>query len=155
MCTKLMSLKYFDDHQAVDADEDSDDMLEDSDNDDDSLNGANETVLDDGEEEQSVVELTFGESISCFWLKCREKLITPFSITGQFCSPDPDIRKDVEEHEIGANRLDMEAVIEKIFYPLGDVELGEVIQTFWSEFGQFQMYSHPFFGLQFSDLFQE
>ena len=71
----LNNLKYFDDHQAVDADEDSEDMLEDSDNNDDSINGANETVLDDNEEEQCVVELTFGESISCFWLKCCETLV--------------------------------------------------------------------------------
>jgi hypothetical protein len=138
----LNNLKYFDDHRAADAIEDSDDVLDDSDDDDESINEADETVPDDDEdddeEEESVAELTFGESISCFWLKRREKLITPLSLAAWFCSPDENIRKDVQALAKGGDRFLIEEVIAKIFYPKRDDELFTIYQTFWTEFDQFQ-----------------
>jgi hypothetical protein len=144
----LKDLKYFADHQPSDADDvEGVDLAEDDfDVDDDSV--ASDAILDDDSEEEDGSddeedELHLGEHILSFWKKRREKLITPLSIAGWFCSPDPDIRKDVVEHEFGANRLDVEKVIEKIYYPLGDAKLGQVIQTFWREFDDFQTKRGP------------
>jgi hypothetical protein len=71
-------------------------------------------------------------------LEKASKLITPLSLAGWFCSPDADIRKDVVDHEIGANRLDVEKVIGMLYYPMCDAELGRIIQTFWRFFNDFQ-----------------
>jgi hypothetical protein len=139
----LKDLKYFDDHQPSDADDvEGLDLLDDFDDDSDSLDGE-EAVLDNDEEavdddEDFTEYLHLGENILAFWKKRREKLITPLSIAGWFCSPMPDIRKDVVAHETGADRLEVEKVIEKIYHPIGGDDLGIIIQTFWREFDDFQ-----------------
>jgi hypothetical protein len=102
--------------------------------DDDS--NASDAVLDDDDneeeddEDEDEDELHLGEHILLFWKKRRQKLITPLSIAGWFCSPDPDIRKDVVAHEIGADRLEVEKVIKKMHHPMFGAALGNVIQTF-------------------------
>ena len=70
------------------------------------------------------------------------------SLAGWFCSPHDAIRQDVKDHETGADRLEIERMIEKIYYPLTPGALGQIIQTFWREFDDFQTrrgrsYSRP------------
>jgi hypothetical protein len=145
----LKDLKYFDDHQPSDADDvEGIDLLDDFDDDSDSLDGE-EAILDNDEEavdedEDFTEYLHLGEHILAFWKKHREKLITPLSIAGWFCSPMPDIRKDVVAHETGADRLEVEKVIEKIYHPIGDDDLGIIIQTFWREFDRRGSYSRSY-----------
>lgn len=142
----LKDLKYFADKEPADADDVEGVDLPDDFSDDDS--NASDAVLDDDEEEdeeedEDEDELHLGEHILLFWKKRRQKLITPLSIAGWFCSPDPDIRKDVVAQEIGANRLDVEKVIEKMYHPMFGTALGNVIQTFWREFDDFQTKRGP------------
>ena len=148
----LKDLKYFADHQATDADD-----IEGLDLVDDDMNGDDDSVAncgdgapvadideedDEDDEEENTDEeedeLHLGEQILAIWKKRREKLITPLSIAGWFCSPNPDIRMDVITHLIGADRLDVETVIEKIYHPIESGALGEIIETFWREFDDFQ-----------------
>jgi hypothetical protein len=152
----LRDLKYFRDHVAADADDvegvDLLDDFDDDDSDDEFVGQAAAGEEDDDEEDESdeeEEELHLGEQILGIWNKRREKLITPLSIAGWFCSPDPDIRQDVVQHEIGANRLDVEVVISKMFYPIGDDELGRTIQTFWREFDDFQTKRGPSYSRAF------
>ena len=144
----LADLKYFRERAPSDADSvegiDLSDDFQDDDS-DDGLDGVVNDAEDDEPEEEDGEddELDLGEQILCFWNKRREKLITPLSIAGWFCSPIADIRRDVVDHEEGANRLDVEAVIEKIYYPTTDEELAQIIQTFWREFDDFQTKRGP------------
>jgi hypothetical protein len=149
----LKELKYFADHQPADADDvEGVDLADDDFDDDDSVASTDavpdideddEEVEDESVDEEDADVLHLGEQILAIWKKRREKLITPLSIAGWFCSPDPDIRMDVITHAIGADRLEVETVIEKIFYPLKDGELGDIIQTFWREFDDFQTKRGP------------
>ena len=159
----LKELKYFEDHGAADADDvegiDLSDDFSDAgdDSDDDDVNAVvNDPVEsdddDDSDEDDSVHELHLGEKIALFWKKRREKLITPLSLAAWFCSPSPYIQQDVlafenegDREEVGANRLEIEAVIAKAFYPIQDKELGQLIVTFWGEWNQFQTKQGPSF----------
>jgi hypothetical protein len=132
----LKDLKYFAEHLPEDADDD--DGLDEVDSDDDD-NGA---VVHDDEDEQETgdyaEELHLGEKIKAIWMKRREKLITPLSIAAWFCSPNPDIMKDVVDNSTGPDRFEVEDVIKKLYYPIQDEEVGELILTFWAEFDDFQ-----------------
>lgn len=155
----LKSLKYFEDHEPSDANAvvgmDLDDDFNDNDDDDEYDENNKKDVSDDEEEgdDDSVEELHFGEKIALFWKKRRQKLITPLSLAGWFCSPATEIRKDViafEEEanrlEVGANRLKIESVIAKQYYPIEDAELGRLITIFWAEWNQFQTQQGPSYG---------
>ena len=117
----LKDLKFFADHQETDADDvEGLDLEDDFDADDDCVVPAGVQPIEDDEEEDSDDEedtLHLGEKILWFWNKRRAKLITPLSIAAWFCSPDPDIRKDVLEHETGSDQIEVEKVIEKLYYP--------------------------------------
>ena len=65
------------------------------------------------------------------------------SLAGWFCSRVAEIRQDVINNGSGTDRLEIEKVIGKIFYPIGDAELGRIIQQFWSEYDDFQTKSGP------------
>jgi hypothetical protein len=147
----LKDLKYFADHEPADADDVSGVDLDDSDSDDDSVDAAPAKIDDEEDESDSSdeEEQHLGEQILAFWNKRRQKLITPLALAGWFCSPSAEIRQDVVDKGSGANRLDIEMVIGKLYYPIGDAELGDIIQQFWSEFDDFQTmsglsYSRPF-----------
>jgi hypothetical protein len=112
----LRDLKYFRDHRAADAEEvEGMDLSDDFGDDDDSADGdaglAVPDMLDDEPELEDDEGVHLGEQIHAFWNKRRSKLIAPLSLAGWFCSPIADIRKDVVEHEIGADRLDVEEVV--------------------------------------------
>ena len=139
----LNNLKYFDDHQEADADEEDSLDSDDDNDDDDSSNGVVQEELEDDEDEEEVEELKLGESIASFWLKRQEKLITPLSLCAWFCSPDENIRKDCQAKGTGDHRIIIEDVIAKVFYPTTDEQLGHLIQTFWSEWDQFQTKTGP------------
>jgi hypothetical protein len=147
----LKDLKYFADHEPADADDVSGVDLDDSDSDDDSVDAAPAKVDEEEDESDSSdeEEQHLGEQILAFWNKRRQKLITPLALAGWFCSPSAEIRQDIVDKGSGANRLDIEMVIGKLYYPIGDAELGDIIQQFWSEFDDFQTmsglsYSRPF-----------
>lgn len=145
----LKDLKYFLDHQAADANEVEGVDLADDFEDDDSGDGdagiavPNLSDDEDEKEEDNDEGEHLGEQIHAFWNRRRSKLITPLSLAGWFCSPIADIRKDVVAHEIGANRLDVEEVVRKIYYPMREEELGIIIATFWREFDDFQTKRGP------------
>jgi hypothetical protein len=150
----LRDLQYFKDYQAGDLDELPDWEHPEWDDNEREQSAAEEEEDDtsstiSGDERVDELEgLHLGEKLLYFWNKRREKLITPLSLAGWFCSPIADIRKDVKDNEIGANRLDIELVIGKLYYPMRDAELGQIIQTFWREFDLFQTkqgasYSRP------------
>jgi hypothetical protein len=135
----LKDLKYFADHQPADAEDEEGVDLEDGnfsdDDDSDAAPDDDEVVHEEDEDEvdndedevDDDEELHLGEEILSIWKKRREKLITPLSIAGWFCSPIEDIRMDVITHAIGADRLDVESVIAKIYHPIGNDDLGRII----------------------------
>jgi hypothetical protein len=141
----LKDLKYFADHEPADADEEEGiDLVDDGADSDDSDQEETEELSDDEAEASDDEEvLHLGEKISAFWYKRRQKLITPLSIAAWFCSPHPDIRADVVAHEIGADRLVVEEVIAKLYYPIGAEKLGGIIQVFWRELDDFQTKRGP------------
>ena len=139
----LKDLKYFADHVPEDADSvDSDDSVDDDIEEDDDGDVITEQEHDDedsdedDEEEEEVQHL--GEKLLAFWVKRREKLITPLSIAAWFCSPAPDIMADVEKYELGADRLAVESVIMKLYFPIRNEDLGVILQKFWREFDDFK-----------------
>jgi hypothetical protein len=141
----LKDLKYFDDHVPSDANDVDGLDLEDGDFVDPVIAVAeNDSSSESDSDEEDIYGATsLGEQILSVWKKRRQKLITPLSVAGWYCSPHPDIRKDVVDRETGANRLDMEKVITKIFYPMTGDELGGTIETFWREFNEFQTKQGP------------
>jgi hypothetical protein len=150
----LKNLALFRDYGEHDAEDDDEDL-----DDDDETNDEEADVQHDGsdhddsdsettDEEEEDVNNHLGEQIVSFWKKRRTRLITPLSLAGWFCSPHDAIRQDVREHEKGVDRLEIEKVIEKIYYPSTPDALGQIIQTFWHEFDDFQTrhgrsYSRP------------
>jgi hypothetical protein len=153
----LKNLKYFADHEEADANDMEGLDLDDDFNDDDSDDEAGTAVVTDEQEDadddnvendsdEDEETLHLGEKILSFWKKRRQKLITPLSTAGWFCSPDADIRKDVVDHEIGADRLEIEKVIEMVYYPVKEEDLGSICQTFWREFDDFQTKRGPSYG---------
>jgi hypothetical protein len=86
-----------------------------------------------------------GEQILEFWNKRKQKLLTPLSIAGWFCSPEEVIRQDVMANSTAAHHLELESVIAKIYFPIWDKGLGEVLQTFWSQFYAFQTKKPPYY----------
>jgi hypothetical protein len=145
----LKNLKYFADHEAADADDEDDDL---HDEEDESVDAAQAEIEEDGDGDDNTesddddddVEVEhLGEQILSFWNHRRQKLLTPLSLAGWFCSPDAEIRKDVVENGSGSNRLDIELAIGKLYFPTEDAELGEIIQLFWSEFDDFQTKTGP------------
>ena len=145
----LRDLKYFADKDPLEAEDvDGLDLVDDFDDDasEGEVNHNFVTFEEDDDDESTVADhmlSSFGEQILLFWNKRREKLITPLSLAGWFCSPVAEIRQDVLEHEIGADRLKVEEVITKMYYPIRDEDLGVVIQTFWREFDDFQTRRGP------------
>jgi hypothetical protein len=151
----LKNLKYFAEHDEEDADdEEGVDLIDNFNAGDDSSNESvgeengwdsesdAESVLESIEDEEVEVE-HLGEQILLFWNQRRQKLITPLALAGWYCSPHADIRADVVAHEMGANRLEVEVVIAKMYYPILDAELGHLIETFWREFDDFQTRRGP------------
>jgi hypothetical protein len=154
----MKDLKYFADHVAADADDVEGLDLDDDEYDDESTSNGDDVGAaeelgdgsdDDDTEDEDEEQQHLGEQILSLWNKRRERLITPLSIAGWFCSPDPDIRKDVVEKGTGADRLEIEKVIAKLYFPIRDEILGDVIQTFWSEFDDFQTKRGPSFSRPF------
>ena len=156
----LKDLTYFADHFPSDADDveglDLKDDFNDSDGDASGVVEEVESESDDEDDDGSVEELHLGEKISLFWKKRCQKLITPLSLAAWFCSPSAEIRNDVRtfeqegnRRETGTNRLEIEAVIAKVFYPMRDEELGRVIRTFWGEWNQFQTQQGPSYSRAF------
>ena len=155
----LNELRFFDNYDREDAEDvDGVDLQNDFQEDDESMddssveeeepeplvdNTDDDTDDEDSEAEEETVPRNLGERIKSFWLLRRSKLITPLSLAAWYCCPHPDIRQDVRDHEIGGNRLDVETVIMKLFYPMTDGDIGRLIQTFWREFDQFQMKRGP------------
>jgi Protein of unknown function (DUF 659) len=150
--SSLRDLKYFNEHVPADADDD--EGLDVDDDDDSSEDGGVVDADDDGDndgdndneepqEEEQEAALHLGEQIKLFWVKRREALITPLSIAAWFCSPNPDVRADVIAYELGADRLEVESVIQKLFFPMRPQDVGEVIATFWGEFDEFQTRRGP------------
>jgi Protein of unknown function (DUF 659) len=84
-----------------------------------------------------------GEQVLEFWEKRKQKLITPLSIAGWFCSPEELIRRDVVANATGAHRLEVESVIAKIYFPIRDEDLGVVLETFWRQYDEFQTKQPP------------
>ena len=146
----LRDLKYFADHEPSDADDvDGIDLCDDFDDDSSETEYDEKGPVDDDDvvdDESTVCDaqlLSLGEQILLFWEKRREKLITPLSLAGWFCSPVFEIRQDVINYEVGADRLKVEEVIRKLYYPIRDEDLGVVIETFWREFDEFQTRRGP------------
>jgi hypothetical protein len=156
----LKELKYFTDQNAMDAEEEEGIDLEDDDFDkndcsddegvqfskdvdeDDNEDKAAEAFLDDDsvdEEERQHL----GEQIHALWRKRRLKLITPLALAAWFCSPDPNIRQDVVDHELGSDRLEVEKVVIKLYHPMRPEDMGKVIQVFWRELNDFQTKQGP------------
>jgi hypothetical protein len=153
----LRDLNYFRNHEAADADDeegiDLKDDFDDDDGSDEELVTPAAGVVEDDEEEigsdsdsDDDEQLHLGEQILLFWQKRREKLITPLSLAGWFCSPHADIRADVAAFASGADRLEVEKAIAKIFFPMEEEELGRTIQVFWREFDDFQTKKGPSYG---------
>jgi hypothetical protein len=145
--TTLDDLEYFRNHVPADADDD-DDGLEDGFSDDDSTvppppidDDSDDGDSDDDSDDSD--ERTLGENIEMYWKKRRQRLITPLSLAGWFCSPIPEIREDCKNNETGLNRLEVEEVIKKLYYPMTDEEVGKIIETFWREFNDFEMKQGP------------
>ena len=149
-------MKYFAEHNKEDADDkEGVDLIDHFNDGDDSstesggqVNGWDseesdaESVLESIEDEEVEVE-HLGEQILFIWNKRRQKLITPLALASWYCSPHADIRVDVVAHEMGANRLEVEVAIAKMYYPILDAELGHLIETFWREFNDFQTRRGP------------
>jgi hypothetical protein len=142
----LQDLKYFRTAKASDANDDDGNDLEDGmDSDDDAQM---DPVDDDDESDTNPNTDTpkhLGEEILEFWEKRREKLITPLSIAAWFCSPEELIRKDVMEKSTQEHRLMVESVIGKLYHPIREEDLGEILQTFWIQFDDFQTKAPPYY----------
>jgi hypothetical protein len=139
----LKDLKYFADHVPADADDDDGADAEDDfdDDDDEAVVVIPEPEQSDDDEVQSVdeeEELHLGELIQAYWIKRRAKFITPLSLAAWFCSPEADIRQDVEKYQIGSDRIAVEDVIKKLYHPIRDEDLGNILQKFWKEYDDFK-----------------
>jgi hypothetical protein len=60
------------------------------------------------------------------------------SFAAWFCSPEADIRQDVEKYQVGSDRIAVEDVIKKLYYPIRDEDLGNILQKFWKEYDDFK-----------------
>jgi hypothetical protein len=147
----LDSLNYFDKHEPEDADkvDEEDEQDEEEVSDDSSDDDSGDELMENSEDEDAMEaqeEFTLGEQILFFWKHRRQKLITPLAIAGWYCSAHPDVRRDVLECENdGTNRLEVEKVIAKMYFPIRDEDLGIKCTTFWTEFNQFQTKQGPGF----------
>jgi Protein of unknown function (DUF 659) len=145
----LKDLKFFADHVPADAEDveglDETDDFDDDDEGADERGGVvvQEQLSDDDEAEEAEEGLHLGQQLLAFWKKRRLPLITPLSLAAWYCSPHPDVREDCVAHELGADRLKVESVIEKLYYPMHPEELGAIIQTFWTEYDSFQTRRGP------------
>jgi hypothetical protein len=143
----LKDLKYFRTARPSDAnDVDGCDLQDDQGSDDEA---AMDPIDDDDETDGTTTNPEtakhLGELILEFWEKRRLKLITPLSIAGWFCSPEECIRQDVLANATGAHRLQVESVIAKLYFPIREDDLGEILQSFWREFDAFQTKKVPYY----------
>jgi hypothetical protein len=134
----LRDLKYFNSARPSDANDDDGLELDDLAESDDEGGGRGPVEDSDDDDDVPNVGKHLGEQFLDLWNLRRKKLITPFAIAGWFCSPAEDVRKDVLAHGTGAHRLDVEFVIGKLYYPIQNEELGNILGTFWLEFNDFQ-----------------
>jgi hypothetical protein len=143
----LKDLKYFRTARPSDANDVDGIELDDGEDSDD------DAVMDPVEDDDEILGTTnpvtdtpqhLGEQILEFWNKWKQKLITPLSIAGWFCSPEDVIRQDVMANSTAAHCLELESVIAKIYFSIWDQDLGEVLQTFWRQFDAFQTKKPPY-----------
>jgi hypothetical protein len=142
----LKDLKYFRTARPCDAnDVDGIDLDDDQASDDEAVMDP----VDDDDDDDTPANIEspkhLGEQILEFWEKRKQKLITPLSIAGWFCSPEECIRQDVLANATGAHRLEVESVIAKIYFPIREDDLGEILQSFWREFDAFQTKKAPYY----------
>jgi hypothetical protein len=86
----------------------------------DGMESDNKAVLDPvvDIDANMVVWQHLGEHILDFWNMRQQKLITSLSIAVWFCSPEEEIQKDVLAVGTGQDRMAIDGVIAKIFYPI-------------------------------------
>jgi hypothetical protein len=127
-------LKYFrlsnprdaNDEDSAEEDEAMDEGMDNGmESDDDAVLHAEEDSDTEEIDTNMVVRQHLGEQILDFWNMRRQKLITPLSIAAWFCSPEEEIQKDVLAFGTGQDRMAIDGVIAKIFYPIRQEDMSK------------------------------
>ena len=121
------------------SDREYDDMLEDaqedpevSNDDDDDPDDLSDLGLPKG---LSGTEL--GSNIIELWRRRRTKLVSDFAIAGWLLSPLEEVRGHVKQNREGYHDTAMDRILQKMYHYLTEEELGNVMDTFWTEYDTF------------------
>jgi hypothetical protein len=120
---------------------------ESDDDDDDESNQLDDDLTSDEEEEPHVGPEKLGDLLIVAWNKRSKKLRSDIAISGWMCSSDPLVMKDCNESHLGEDRKAVTRLLTKwyIHEVKNDNEkMGELINTFWQEFEDFQGKAGPY-----------
>jgi hypothetical protein len=79
----------------------------------------------------------FGKHILTLWNKRKTQMVLDYAIPGWLLSPLEDVLNDVRVERAGVHNDAMDRLLTKMNYNLTEEELGELKDTFWTEFDEF------------------
>jgi hypothetical protein len=138
-------IQYFLNSEGAELEDPEDSSL--SDNDEDAGELVDDMIASDDDDDGDAIDLqaSLGSRMLMAWEKRRKNLVTDFSVTGWMLCPMEEVMDDVKENHNGEDRNAVERVIIKLFGQ--DKEKDERMQmlnTFWTEFYDFQTKSGPY-----------
>jgi hypothetical protein len=78
-----------------------------------------------------------GSNIIELWRRRRTKLVSDFAIAGWLLSPLEEVRAHAKQYRDGSHDSAMDRILKKMYHNLTEEELGNVMDTFWTEFDTF------------------
>ena len=93
-----------------------------------------------------IIGSDLGQNILQLWKKRRKKLVSDFAIAGWLLSPLEEVRQDVKANRTGDDNAAMDRVLNKLLHGNNEVEMGELKDSFWTEWEMFHSRSGDGFG---------
>lgn len=121
--------------------DDSDDTLEDDDELDAMVDNGGEEGDSDEDSITSLPEGTtgrdLGRSIVALWKHRKQHMVSDFCIAGWLLSPLQEVMDDVKAGITSGSNESMDRILDKMYHRMTEEELGQVKDTFWTEWNEF------------------
>ena len=102
---------------------------------------------EDDDKNPTSPDASLGDRVAAFWAWRRPNLVSSYAVAGWMLCPIAEIMEDAREGGMGQDRIVIEDLLTKLYggeLEENDDEIANLINTFWTEYDQFQLKEGPY-----------